>query len=248
MGSTLQGSAGLESPHPAASPRADSLALIFQEMLTVIVRLRANRQAVNDAESFRANMRAALKQAGTEATARGYNAEYTKFASFAVIAFLDESILNSGNPVFADWPRRPLGEELFGVHLAGEMFFQGLERLLTAKDSPELGDLLEVYYLCLLLGYRGRYGVSGAESPRAMMDALGDKIRRIRGPLQPLSPDWAPAAGVPPRRRDPWIRRLVFLGIACVVLTVVLFATFKFSLGSGFQNINSAIAETGIIH
>lgn len=241
MGATLQGKPGL--PPSAVSRRADSLALIFQEMLTVIVRLRANRQAVNDAESFRGNMRAALKQAGPEAAARGYTGEHIKFASFAVIAFLDESILNSGNPVFADWSRRPLGEELFGVHLAGEMFFQGLERLLTGKDSPELGDLLEVYYLCLLLGYRGRYGVSGSESPRAIMDALGDKIRRIRGPLQPLSPAWAPAAGVPAARRDPWIRRLIYLGIACIVLTVVLFAAFKFSLGTSLQSVSSAISQ-----
>jgi type VI secretion system protein ImpK len=229
--------------NPVAPRRADNLALIFQEMFTVIERLRSNRQVVNNAESFRGNMRAALKQAGTEATARGYSADYIKFASFAVIAFLDESILNSGNPVFADWPRRPLGEELFGSHLAGEIFFQGLERLLTAKDSPELGDLLEVYYLCLLLGYRGRYGVSGPDAPRAIIDALGDKIRRIRGPLQPLSPAWAPTAGAPPRTRDPWIRRLVYVGIACIVLTVALFVTFNFSLGSGMQNISAATSQ-----
>jgi len=241
MGSTFPASPGVQS---SQSRHASNLALTFQEMLTVIVRLRANRQVVNDAESFRGNMRAALKQAGTEAASQGYNADYIKFASFAVIAFLDESILNSGNPVFADWPRRPLGEELFGSHLAGEIFFQGLERLLTAKDSTELGDLLEVYYLCLLVGYRGRYGVSGPESPRAIMDAIGDKIRRIRGPLPPFSPNWAPAAGAPPKTRDPWIRRLVFLGIACIVLTLALFAAFDISLTSSSQNLSPAISQS----
>ncbi len=243
MGSTFPGTPGLQSSSPASSRRADNLALIFQEMLTVVVRLRANRQVVNDAESFRGNMRAALKQAEAEAASRGYDAQYIKFAKFAVVAFLDESILNSGNPVFADWPRRPLGEELFQSHLAGEIFFQGLERLLTAKDSPELGDLLEVYYLCLLLGYRGRYGVSGPESPRAIMDAVGDKIRRIRGTIPPLSPAWAPVAGVPAKHHDRWIRRLVFLGVACIVLTIALFATFKVSLESSLQNINAAISQ-----
>ena len=235
MGSTFP-SPGVQATQP---PHSGNLALTFQEMLTVIVRLRANRQVVNDAESFRTNMRAALKVAGTEAASQGYNADYIKFASFAVIAFLDESILNSGNPVFTDWPRRPLGEELFGSHLAGEIFFQGLERLLTAKDSMELGDLLEVYYLCLLLGYRGRYGVSGPESPRAIMDALGDKIRRIRGPLPPLSPDWTPGVGAPPKTRDPWIRRLLLLGIACLVLTIALFAAFNLSLTSNSQSLIS---------
>jgi type VI secretion system protein ImpK len=234
---------GVPAQGPGTVPPAGRLALIFQEMFTVIVRLRANRQAVNNAESFRTNMRSALKQAGAEAASQGYSADYSKFASFAVIAFLDESILNSGNPVFADWPRRPLGEELFGSHLAGEIFFQGLERLLTAKDSRELGDLLEVYYLCLLLGYRGRYGVSGPESTHALMEAVGDKIRRIRGPLQPLSPAGGPLADAPPQRPDPWMRRLVLLGIALAVLTAALLVGFGFSLRSGFENISTAMIK-----
>ena len=54
-----------------------------------------------------------------EARSRGYTAEDMRLASFAVVAFLDESVLNLRNPVFADWPRQPLQEELFGHHVAG---------------------------------------------------------------------------------------------------------------------------------
>src|SRR5579885_1628942 len=163
-----------------------TLALIYQELLTVIVRIRANRQATHDAESFRANMRAALKSAEQTSLARGYNPQDTRLASFAVVALLDETVLNSRNPVFADWARKPLQEELFGGHVAGEIFFQSLDRLLGGKDSNDLADLLEVYDLCLLLGYRGRYGVSGPEALRGYKDAIAEKIRRIRGPLQPF--------------------------------------------------------------
>ena len=49
-----------------------------------------------------------------------------------MVAFLDESILNLRNPVFADWPRKPLQEELFGHHMAGEIFFQNLQPLAGA--------------------------------------------------------------------------------------------------------------------
>ena len=49
----------------------------------------------------------------------GYSAEDVKLAGFALVAFLDESVLASGNPVFADWPAKPLQEELFGTHVAG---------------------------------------------------------------------------------------------------------------------------------
>ena len=141
----------------AVASRSDNLALILQEVLTAVVRLRSNRQAVSDANSFRIHMREALKAADQEARKRGYNADTIRDAVFAVVAFLDESILNSRNPLFADWPRKPLQEELFGTHIAGEVFFQNLQRLVGQSDSPELADLLEVYYLCILLGFAGRY-------------------------------------------------------------------------------------------
>ncbi len=37
----------------------------------------------------------------------------------AVVAFLDESVLTLQSPIFADWPQRPLQEELFGHHQDG---------------------------------------------------------------------------------------------------------------------------------
>jgi type VI protein secretion system component VasF len=61
---------------PAAQPapsRPENLALIFQELFTAIVRLRSNRQAVSDAESFRHHIREAVKTAAQEARNRaGY--------------------------------------------------------------------------------------------------------------------------------------------------------------------------------
>ena len=88
---------------------------------------------------------------------------------------LDESILNSRNPLFADWSRKPLQEEMFGIHIAGETFFQYAQQLLARPDSPEAADLLEVYYLCLLLGYCGRYSVGDRGELQAVKDAMAAK-------------------------------------------------------------------------
>ena len=132
--------------------RPESLALIFQEVLTAIERLRGNRQGVTDAEAFRHHTREALKTAANQGFAAGYNADDVRFATFAAVAFLDESILNSQNPIFGDWLRKPLQEELFGTHIAGETFFQNLQQLLGRSDSPDLADVLEVHHLCMLLG------------------------------------------------------------------------------------------------
>ena len=114
--------------------RAENLALIFQESITAIVRLRVKTQPVTNADVFRSQMRQLLSAADQESRNRGYTAEDARLASFAVVAFLDESVLNLQNPVFADWPRNPLQEEMFGGHTAGEIFFQSVQRLLERAE------------------------------------------------------------------------------------------------------------------
>ncbi len=224
----------------AVARRSDNLALILQEVLTAIVRLRSNRQAVSDANSFRIHMREALKAADQEARKRGYNADTIRDGIFAVVAFLDESILNSRNPLFADWPRKPLQEELFGTHIAGEMYFQNLQRLVGQSDSPELADLLEVYYLCVVLGFAGRYSAGNKGDLRGIMDAVGEKIWRVRGRLPDLSPSWKlPQEALRKAVGDPWARYLGIAAIGCLVLLVLLFAVFKLSLGSGVSDLRT---------
>ncbi|MFB3829120.1 MAG: DotU family type IV/VI secretion system protein [Bryobacteraceae bacterium] len=228
----------------AIESASGNLALILQEVLTAVVRFRANRQPVTDAETFRYHIREALKNAAQEARASGfYSSDDVKLAVFAIVALLDESVLNSRNPVFADWPRKPLQEEMFGHHIAGEVFFQNLNQLLGRDDSPILADVLEVYWLCLLLGFAGRYVAGNRGELRAMMDAVAAKIRRIRGGAGPISPHWAPPAEAAPVARDAWVKRLAIAAAACFVLAVLLFLGFKLALGSGISTLQSIAAQ-----
>jgi type VI secretion system protein ImpK len=222
--------------------RGWNLALGFQEVFTAVVRLRYNRQAVQDAEAFRAQMRQGLRMAEHEARSRGSSAEDVKQVVFAVVAFLDESVLSSGNPVFANWPRLPLQAELFGHQLAGEIFFQELQKTLTRNDSPETADLLEVYYLCLLLGFKGRYAAGG--DLHGIMMAIQEKIRRIRGPIGPLSPRGAiPADAVRVSQSDRWSRILGQVAIVMATVAVVGFMAYKFVLISGASSLAAMAAE-----
>jgi type VI secretion system protein ImpK len=230
---------------PAApSGRSENLALLFQEPFTVIARLRSNRQHVSDAESFRQRFKNALATSGQQALhPGGYPAETIKLATFAVVGFHDESILNSRNQIFADWPRKPLQEELFGTHMAGEVFFQNLKTLLTREDSADLADLLEVHYLCLLLGFRGRYSTGPGGDLQTFMRYTAEKIRRIRGPLGDLSPAWA--LGVEPVRaaKDVWTRRFAIAALLSFLVAVGLFVFFWYSLGSGASEIQTMAAQ-----
>jgi type VI secretion system protein ImpK len=217
----------------AETRRPENLALIYQEVLTAIERLRANRQGVTDANAFRHHTREALKNAYAQATQAAYPADDVKYAAFATVAFLDESVLNSQNPIFTDWLRKPLQEELFGTHIAGETFFQNLQVLLGRQDSPDLADILEVHYLCMLLGFGGRYSAGNRGELTQVLQMTADKIRRIRGRMGPLSPAWALPNDKVPSGKDPLVRKLSILAIACASLMVVLFVIYKVVLGSG---------------
>mgnify|MGYP003347957365 CR=1 FL=1 len=60
--------------------RAENLAWVFQEVFTVIERMRSNRQPVTDANVFRHQVREAIKMADQEARKRGYDGEEIKLA------------------------------------------------------------------------------------------------------------------------------------------------------------------------
>jgi type VI secretion system protein ImpK len=222
--------------------RTENLAIILQEVLTATVRLKSGRQQVTDAQTFRMQMREALRGAEREGRARGYSEMNMGLAIFAVVAFLDEVILNLRSPIFADWVGRPLQGELFGGHVAGEAFFENLTRLLAQSDSAEVADVLEVYQLCLLLGYQGRYGIAPHSGLVGQVHAVKEKIQRIRGPLALISPESAPPrneAASP--ESDPWLRPLLFGAAACFVLVIILLFGFNLSL-------NSAAGELGALN
>jgi len=225
-------------------PRRENLALAFQELLTLGERLRSGRQTVSNAQSFRAQIWEAVKAADRDARMYGYEANDIELGTFAVIAFLDESILNLRQPVFADWPRQPLQEERYGHHKAGEIFFQNLQKILGRTDSPSVGDLLEVYDLCLLLGFAGRYSLGNTGELRSIKQQVAEKLYRIRQPTGELSPQGAlPPGGVITVGGDPLVKGLMFGAVASFVLTIALFVLYNMFLNSGARSLSDFASQ-----
>jgi type VI secretion system protein ImpK len=219
--------------------RHGRLALTLQEVMTATVRLRAQRQVAADAASFREHVRHLLGIAEREALDSGYTGDDVRLALFAVVAFLDESVLNSSNPMFAEWPRRPLQDELFGGNVGGEAFFQQVRGLLVRQDSEQLADLLEVYQLCMLLGFHGRYSATESGDMQSLIAQVGSKIRRARGLVgkdgtTDLSPSWRPPKDtIPASPTDPWVRRLGIAAAIAAVVAVALFVVYVVVLKAG---------------
>lgn len=233
----------MDSMTSGLPPRRGRLALALQEPFTTIARLRDNKAVATDAESFRVRIKQVLSAAEADARAQGYDGEDVRFALFAVIAFLDETVLNSGQPMFAQWPSRTLQEEVFGVHMAGELFFQYLQQLMTRPESPDLADMLEVYALCMLLGFKGRYSAVAGGDVQVLLRQIADLIERVRGKPGELSPRWRPSQDDIGRRRDPWVSRLAIAAATAALVAAGLFVYFTVSLRSGAADIRTETAR-----
>jgi type VI secretion system protein ImpK len=239
----------------ANATRTQSLASCYENAFTIILRLaRLNQQPAANSQDFRTSIRAALKAAMEQAKALGYGSESNQLAFFAVVSLLDESVLKLQSAAFADWAQRPMQEEMFGHNRAGEVFFDNLRGLLARQDSQETADCLEVYCLCMLLGFKGKYalaasmtytsgqGNGGAWGQRpggeiqTLIRQAREKIDRIRGQVGFL-PDVAAPQVKQSATVDPWSRGL---GIAALVLFLIMLLTFGgfwFALSSGASHI-----------
>jgi type VI secretion system protein ImpK len=131
-------------------------------------------------------------------------------AEFAMVAFLDATILNSRGAARDAWINQPMQLELYGHQNAGEEFFQRLEALRQARE--ERIEALEVYACCLAFGYAGRYLMFPEKLP-ALLEGVFQDVDAVRGGGQlPLAPNagrrneraaeerrgmpwWMPAAG-----------------------------------------------------
>lgn len=234
----------IDSEEPTeARYSAENLALLYQGLLTGIVRLQSGREHIPDAESFRRRTKAALQEVERDAVGMGYDAVDIAETHFAVVAFLDSVVLNSAEAVRAEWERKPLQEELFGQTDAGVVFFEKLERLRSRRDTRQLADVLEVYLLCLLLGFEGRYFGNLRSELYSITDRVMTRIDDIRGRIRRISPTGVLPPQItleaPTQTRNIGRYRLIIL--AAVIITIVCFLALKFHLILTSDQIRSKI-------
>ncbi|MET0323200.1 MAG: DotU family type IV/VI secretion system protein [Duganella sp.] len=152
-------------------------------------------------------------------------------AKYAYCAALDEIILSSQFPMREAWERRPLQLVIFGDQLAGEHFFDRLEALRTAGGARL--PALQVFHMCLLIGFKGKYVLDSGDKLAYLTARLGDEIAHIQG----KSRGFAPQA----ERPDQIVHKLrsnTPLWTACALFGVCALAAFiglRASLASDTQ-------------
>lgn len=151
--------------------------------------LLKNGREPGDAAEFGTRVQQFLDDFERGAKKLNVAAEDVYAAKFAFCAALDEAVLASSFRIRAEWERRPLQLALFGEQLAGEKFFQSLEEC-RAQGASRLQSL-EVFHMCLLLGFQGRYILEGPEKLAYLTARLGDEIAHMKGKRAPFAPHWS---------------------------------------------------------
>ena len=179
----------IERRAPPASATARSTAASLVDLMYegfYALFLLKNGSSPQGNEAFTDHINQFLADVDRHAKAAGVHADDVTAAKYAFCAAVDEIILRSQFAIRDAWETRPLQLRIFGDQLAGEHFFQRLEDL-RARGSAHV-QALEVFHMCLLLGFQGRYALDGADKLNYLTARLGDEIARMRGKSRGFAP------------------------------------------------------------
>ncbi len=128
-----------------------------------------------------------------EDRARGLSVanEIVLAARYALCATLDEAVLSTPWGSQSEWTQQSLLIQFHREAWGGEKFFEMLERI--SSDPTRHIDLMELQYLCLSMGFAGKYQVVDRGHARLaeIQHDLYNRIRQFRGnPAQELSLRW----------------------------------------------------------
>lgn len=214
-GQTLFGGGGKE-----ASKEAPPLAILSTDILLIGVKIRET-QTLGDPEQLKRLILSYFKDFERTCLSHGKPAEAVEQAKYALAAFIDETVINGDNNCREAWIAEPLQTQFFNDNLAGENFFKRLEALLP--DMRKNLDVAEVYYLCLALGFHGRYRISGQE---VLPNVVRNLLKRIESVKGAPAKAYSPSAYVHPalQGKGSGGKPLIIGSALLLILSVVLFA------------------------
>lgn len=194
--------------------------------------------------ALRAQLLECLRRFEEEAHAAGVAEEEVQLGRYVLCTALDEAVLSTPWGSAGDWSRQSLLVTLHNEAWGGEKAFRLLE--LCLQNPRQRLDLLELLYLCMSLGFEGRYRVMG--DGRSQLEALRERtaatIRSVRGAAErELSPHWrglGPLRDRLSRYLPPWV------GVAvCAALLLLLLLVMRLQLAGEAEPVFRQIHALG---
>ena len=174
----------------------------------------------------------------------GEPAELLADTRYALCTFVDETVLNTPWGSESKWQEESLLSTFFSETWGGDRFFHILDE---AKQQPARNiALLEVLFVCLVLGFEGKYHV--LERGRARLEEVQDDLFRIlraqRGELErELSPHWR-GVDSSSNRISSYLPLWVLAAIATALL-ISIYLAFRFALSGAAYPVFDALSRIG---
>lgn len=147
--------------------------------------------------------------------------EHILSARYLMCSVLDEAVLNTPWGSESAWAQRTLLSVFHGETSGGEKSFLILDRL---KQTPsESLDLIELFYICISLGFEGRYRLinRGREGLEQVREELFSIIRRHHGEYErTLSPSWTGLGNT----RNPLTEFIPLWFVVALMLAILFFS------------------------
>lgn len=196
----------------------------------LVLRLKAG--IVTPSNDLRPKIAGMLEDFEKRAERYRFNHKIIQVSKFALASFVDETVLTNNFPLKNEWEKNPLQLEHFGEQLAGNKFFEKLDAMLKQIEVTQ--DAVEIYYFCMLLGFKGRYAIYEQEKLLATMQQTANALVKV-GKIAPveLSPHWlANDQPAPPEKRGMpvWakIGAISGLGLGVIVYFILFMLSYKF--------------------
>jgi len=177
-------------------------------------------------EALRNTCRGMFNEMGRRAQESNIPPEDVRDAQYAIVALLDEQILRGQWPGRAEWNANSLQFTYFQENTAGEGFFRRLDAL---RSEPHRAHVLQIYFLCLAMGFQGRYQMAGGEGLAQVIEQTAAVLDRFVPSSDVISPHGEP----PDLGRNLFTRDmpLIRIGIGIVALAIVAFIGLKIIIG-----------------
>jgi type VI secretion system protein ImpK len=213
-------------------------------LLNVIPQIAGSMEHPNPAV-LRDTLARGVREFEARARSTGATTEKVVAARYALCTLIDETAAGTPWGASGAWAQHGLLALFHGETEGGEKFFQILARL---AENPQANlDVLELMYVCLELGFEGRYRV--LDGGQRQLDAVRQRvlsiIRKQRGEYErDLSASWQ---GVPTanQRQLGWLPLWVVAAVTALLL-IGIYSGFRLSLTSISDTIATKIASLRI--
>lgn len=224
-----------------APPVGNPLIATAGAILALIARVRNTAQH-RDVAALRQKVAGEIRSFEQGALSRGVPRDTVFTARYALCAAVDEAVLGTPWGQEGAWSRESLLITFHKETAGGAKFFAILDRL--SQDPAQNLDLLELMYLCLRLGFKGKYILmpDGGRKLEELQERLFERIRRYRGtPEAELSAHWAPARVTAP---EAW-RAFPLWAVAAIAgaLLLVIYAGFTAVLSDSADPVISRLNQ-----